>query len=208
MTVPRTLPTDDVLIVRKGKGKGKAEGDSGKTPPATVPVPQGWIKGETLPLLLDRVDPSEPCAMVLGSLDDVRWAASRAATLSPHLRVVIAPHIPSGTIPMFASSGIVALTADVDTMKKLRAESALGLPEPEHVNSQEVVAVTVGSSKLDLRWRAVGPERQWTSLGTARPPSLPGSKAGSLITYLPPARPKLRRSAFFTGSREGREEVF
>ena len=176
VTVPRTLPTDDVLIVRKGKGKGKSESDGNKALPANVPTPQGWIRGETLQVLVDRTDPSEPSAMVLGTLDDVRWAASRAAALSPHLRVVIAPHIPSGTVPMFASSGIVALTADLDTLKKLRTERALGLPEPEHVNAQEVVPVTVGSLRLDLQWRAVGPERQWTAVGSARPAGAAAAK--------------------------------
>ena len=41
VTVPRTLPTDDVLIVRKGKSKGK-EADAGRGAALEPPAAHGW----------------------------------------------------------------------------------------------------------------------------------------------------------------------
>jgi aconitate hydratase len=176
ITVPRSLPTDDVLIVRKGKAKSKSEAESNRGSSQDAPARLGWQRAGTLAVVMDRVEPAEPSALVLSSLDDVRWAAARAAALSQNLRAVIAPHIPSGTIPMFAASGILALTADTESMKKLRGESALGLPDPGNSEAQGTITVTAGSSRLDLRWGAIGAERDWTASGTARSPVAPGLK--------------------------------
>lgn len=167
VTVPRTLPTDDVLILRKGKGKGKLD-DSAKVPPAAPPVPEAWKKATTLTLVPERREPGEPSALLLESLDDVRWAARHAATLAPNLRAVIAPYIPSGTVGVFAGLGILALTADQGALDKLRGQRSLGLPAPEKWDGQETITASAGSSKVDLRWAAVGPERHWTAAGTAR----------------------------------------
>jgi aconitate hydratase len=171
VTVPRSLPTDDVLILRKGKSKGKAEVESGKTAIATTPTPVGWNQADTLALVAERGTMSGPSAMLLGSLDAVRWAARNAPGLS-HLRAVIAEHIPSGIVPVFAGLGIVAFTTDAATLKKLTGEQSLGLPAPEKLNGPEVAA-SAGSSAVDLYWLAVGPERQWTLAGTARSAPVP-----------------------------------
>ena len=176
VTVPRTLPTDDVLVMRKAKGK-KAEADSGKGAADSVKATSyRWENGAaTLTVLRERTSPAEPSAMLLQSLDDVRWAARHSASLSPNLRAVIAPHIPSGTVAIFAGVGILALTADGSTMKALEGEASLGLPPPEKWDGTETIQVSAGSSKVDLRWLAIGAERHWTAAGSAH---VPAEKAG------------------------------
>ncbi len=170
VTVPRSLPTDDVLILRKGKGKGKPD-DSAKVPPAAPPDPEAWKKATTLALLPERREPGEPSALLLDSLDDVRWAARHAATLAPNLRAVIAPYIPSGTVGVFAGLGILALTGEPSTLEELRGQTSLGLPAPEKWDGQETITASAGKTKVDLRWAAVGAERKWTAAGTARSPA-------------------------------------
>lgn len=168
VTVPRTLPTDDVLIVRKGKAKGKGEGDGGKTPLSTLPPPAGWTAPATLALVKERAPSTEPSAMLLTSLDAVRWAARYAADL-PALRAIIAEHVPAGIVPQFAALGIAALTADAATLKKLGQEKSLSLPAP----SGSDVSVSAGGGKAELKWVAVGAERAWTEAGTARGSAAP-----------------------------------
>ncbi len=103
VTVPRTLPTDDVLIVRKAKGKGK-EADGAKVPAAEAPRAHGFSGATTLAVSGTRGAPTQPSALVLESLDDVRWVARRAAELSENVRAVIAPFIPTALVPLLAGS--------------------------------------------------------------------------------------------------------
>jgi len=168
VTVPRSLPTDDVLIVRKGKGKAKTEGEATKLPSMPKPLLEGWKQPSTLNVARIRTELSQPSALVVSSLDDVRWAARRAGALVPHLRAVIAPHIPSGTLPIFAGLGILALTAEARAIEQLQSQASLGLPALERGNSKDVISVSAGDATLELRWSAVGLEREWTQAGTAR----------------------------------------
>jgi aconitate hydratase len=165
VTVPRTLPTDDVLIVRKGKGKAKVESPKAdpRTPP---PPPHPWANGTTLKVVPNREELTAPSAMLLDSLDDLRWVARRAPNLSPHLRAVIAPHIPSGTVPVFAGLGILALTTDQQSIASLRKLDQLGLPPPDKWNGEGILA-EAGSRQIRLSWLAIGAERDWTTAGTA-----------------------------------------
>jgi aconitate hydratase len=177
VTVPRSLPTDDVLILRKGKGKAKGEVESTKSPLAAGSSREGWKSADTLALVNEGTLPSEPSAMLLSSLDGVRWVARNAAALGPNLRAVIAEHIPSGLVPLFAGLGIVALGADATALKKLATESTIALPSPEGIDGEQSLAATAGNGvRIDLRWLAVGAERQWTIAGSARPAPLPPTK--------------------------------
>lgn len=174
VTVPRTLPTDDVLIVRKGKAKGKGDGDGGKTPAAVIPPPSGWSAAQTLNVVAERVVPTEPSAMVLSSLDAVRWAARYAPELSPALRAVIAEFFPAGLVPLFSALGIVVLTTDAASLKRVATEKSVALPAPSPADE---VSLGVGSGTLRAQWAALGLERAWTQVGTAKSAPPPGKPA-------------------------------
>ena len=166
VTVPRTLPTDDVLIVRKAKGKGK-ESEGGKVPAPEPPRAHGFAAG-TLAISGARGAPTQPSALVLESLDDVRWVARRAAELSENVRAIIAPFIPTSLVPVFSGLGILALRAEVETLKKLRALPSLSFTEPETWDGKATISAQSGGQSIDLSLLPVGVERDWTRAGTAR----------------------------------------
>jgi aconitate hydratase len=172
VTVPRTLPTDDVLIVRKAKGKGK-ESESGKMPAAEAPRAHGFSTGATLAVSGARGAPSQPSALVLDSLDDVRWVARRAAELSENVRAVIAPFIPTSLVPVFAGLGILPLRADLEALKKLKGLPSLSLPEPETWDGTSTISAQAGNQTVDLSLLPIGVERDWTRAGTARSAPIP-----------------------------------
>lgn len=179
VTVPRSLPTDDVLILRKGKGKAKGDVENAKAAPAGPVQREGWNGDRTLALVTEATPPAEPSAIVLGSLDAVRKLAHGAAALGPNLRAVIAEYIPSGLVPLFAGLGIVALAADAQALEKLAGETSISLPSPQKVDGDSRVAATASNgARVDLEWLAVGAERGWTQAGTARsaPPPAPRNK--------------------------------
>jgi aconitate hydratase len=167
VTVPRTLPTDDVLIVRKAKGKGK-ESESGKVPAPEAPRVHGFTGGGPLAVSGIRGAPTQPSALVLESLDDVRWVARRAAELSENVRVIIAPYIPTALVPVFAGLGILALRAELDALKKLRGLPSLVLPEPESWDGKATISAQAAGLSIDLSLLPVGIERDWTRSGSAR----------------------------------------
>jgi aconitate hydratase len=167
ITVPRTLPTDDVLIVRKGKGKQK-EGESPKATAIGPAQAHGWKASTLLPVVTTRVAPREPSALVLESLDDVRWLVRRAPELSATVRAVIAPHIPSGAVPVLAGLGILALSGTPETIAKLKAEGSMRVPDPREWNGGETITTSAGATAIALQWLAIGAEREWTALGTSR----------------------------------------
>jgi aconitate hydratase len=169
VTVPRSLPTDDVLILRKGKSKGKTEVESGRPAVAAAPTRDGWRAADTLAIVDENTLLSEPSVMLLRSLDSVRWMAKSAAGLGPNLRAVIAEHIPSGIVPILAGLGIVVLGTDATSLKKLAAETTIALPSPEHLDGAKVLSAMAGNGvQIDLQWLAVGAERHWTMAGSAR----------------------------------------
>lgn len=167
VTVPRTLPTDDVLIARKAKGKGK-EADGSKLPAAEPLRNHGFSTAVTLAVSGVRGGPTQPSALVLESLDDVRWVARRAAELSEHVRAVIAPFIPTSLVPVLAGLGIVALRAELETVKKLRSQSNLLLADPQSWGTHALISAQSGGQSFDLGLLPVGVERDWTRVGTAR----------------------------------------
>ena len=169
VTVPRALPTDDVLVVRRTKSKGKEPQERLLAPEGDVQA-RAWSGGATLDLVAELRVLERPTALLLSSLDDVRWAADRAPTLVPHLRAVIAPYIPSGTVPVFAGLGIIALTGDSESLKALAKSPTLALPDPGTWDGKNPISISTGSETTLLRWVAVGAERAWTAAGTARNP--------------------------------------
>lgn len=171
ITVPRTLPTDDVLIVRRAKAKQKdAEGQRAASADFAAPV--GWKNAAELPLVHGRRTPREPSALLLESIDDVRWVARRAPELCATVRAVIASHIPSGSVPLLAGVGILALAASEESIAALKSHGSLRFPDPKEWNGKGITALA-GPTPVELVWLAVGSEREWTASGTARPAPTP-----------------------------------
>jgi aconitate hydratase len=198
VTIPRALPTDDVLILRDKKG---AEVSAKKAP--ALPVANAW-KG---PLTLDvreglaakpgvrgggdapsadaangqpvtMGEPPKPpagTAIVLTTLDEVR-ALVNGGVGTAHLRsvrAVVAPFMPSTAVAAFASEGIAAFTADAVALESVKGQKSLTLPAPSAWG--DTVAATFGKAKIDVAWAATGVERTWTHAGSARAPAK-GSK--------------------------------
>lgn len=196
MTIPRALPTDDVLIVRDRKGAGDA---NKKAAALAVAPPTPWKSGQTLDVVdgpghLPGVNgkgaaaPSpNGLAVVCTTLEEVRELAARAVDIAPSVRAILAPFIPSGAVSLFSGLGIVALGLDVASAKGLRGQRTLMLPAPGQWSDSEPTvlsttgpleaagpraATSTGSQKVSVTWLALGPERAWTSAGTSRPAAL------------------------------------
>lgn len=176
VTVPRALPTDDVLVLRDKKGEGTA---AGKSP--TLPSPASWKGALVLDLVegLPRVTPPAPkgsgLALVLRSLDEVRAVVERTIDLGS-LRAVVAPFVPSNAVAALASEGIATFELAASSIDTLKGKPSLSLPEPAAWGDR--VQAVVGEQTIEMTWLATGNERTWTHAGTARSPgSSKSSKA-------------------------------
>jgi aconitate hydratase len=169
VTVPRALPTDDVLIVRERR----SDPASAKRPiTATPQPPPGWSAGVDLELCEGLPPPgAEPkggCALLLQTLDEVRQAARRALQQGS-FKAVIAPFVPSGLVALFAGAGILALSADAATLRSLKGQATLTIGPVTPSTDGAIAVVTPNRARVDLAWLAVGAERAWTLSGTSRP---------------------------------------
>ncbi|MFO0590570.1 MAG: aconitase family protein [Polyangiaceae bacterium] len=179
VTVPRALPTDDVLILRDKKGEQNASKKAPPPPPAV-----GWRAGGSLEVV-ETVPARGPAfggkpatrpassdgeiqgaALVLGSLDQVRAATEHPGELGG-VRAVIAPFIPSAIVSALAADGIAAFSADGETHKALLGQPTITLPAGGQWGDN--VAATTPKGKVDLALLAVGAERSWLLAGTSRP---------------------------------------
>jgi aconitate hydratase len=185
VTIPRALPTDDVLVVRDRKGAL----DSGKKAASLAPTPPTpWKGSQTLdvvegPALLTNgkgttAPQGNPIAVVCSTLEEVRELAARAVELAPGVRAVLAPFIPSGSVSLFSGVGIAALRFDENGAKGLKGQRTIVLPAPAAFAEQTPTPVTLGSQKVALTWLALGPERAWAGAGTSRPPPPPPRTRG------------------------------
>ena len=169
VTVPRTLPTDDVLIVRKAKSKSK-EAESQKPTAMEAPKAHPFADAQTLAVASKRGKPAAASVLVLDSLDDVRWFARRAPELCDSVRAIVAPYIPSGIVPMLAGLGILALVSDESGITLLRSDATLALPAPSAFDAEGKATLSTSAGPVIVKWAALGSEREWTSAGTARTP--------------------------------------
>lgn len=169
VTIPRVLPTDDVLVVRDRKGTG----DAAKKPASlTAPPATPWKTAATLDLVesLAKLAPgTAPSAVLCATLDDVREVVTRAPDLASSVRAVIAPFLPSASVAVLSGLGIAALRVDPTALKALKGQKSIALPAPAQFPDGEPVQVTVGSQKVALAWVARASERTWATAGTARP---------------------------------------
>jgi aconitate hydratase len=192
VTVPRVLPTDDVLVARERRADGVKKATSPAAPaPAANGQATSWKGAETL----DLVDaatffggakkPASPgtgagLAVVCTTLDQVRYLAAHGPELASAVRAVVAPFIPSALVSLLSGAGIAALQVDAAGAKGLHDEKSLALPPPARwAGDRAATIIAVGKSKVALTWLASGIERGWAGAGTARPvpaASLGGAK--------------------------------
>ncbi len=175
VTIPRELPTDDVLVLRDRKG---AAGDPSKKANIAGVVATPWKGAQTLTLLegaqgLSSAKPAsenEALAIVCTSLEDVRVVGARAVELSSSVRAIVGSLIPSGTVALLSGLGIAALHVDAAGLKSLKGQKTLALPEPSKFGERASTSVAVGNQKVAMTWLAVGVERTWAASGTTRGP--------------------------------------
>ena len=176
VTIPRALPTDDVLVVRDRKG---AAADASKKAAITPAQPTPWKGGQTLDVvegtahLTNGKGAAEPnpngVAVVCSTLDEVRELAARASEIAPNVRAIVAPFIPSSSVALFSGLGIAALRVDAAGAKGLKGQRTIALPEASKWAEKGPTVITLGTQKVPLTWLALGSERAWTNAGTARP---------------------------------------
>jgi aconitate hydratase len=177
VTVPRALPTDDVLVARKAE-----RGDPAHTVHAargTKRAPSAsttWRTAQTLELVHGaQFDPTagRPAnghagvAVMCATLDEVREFASRASDIAPSVRAVLAPYIPSSLVALLSAAGIAAIRFEEAAVEELTGQRVIVLPGPSQWAERQATAVTVGGGKLPLTWLALGEERTWATGGSA-----------------------------------------
>lgn len=189
VTVPRALPTDDVLILRDKKGE-QTPAKKAPAPPAPAPwkgpvtlaiiehVPRSegqpgvGARGVAPPALPPVAEGIAGYALVLASLDEVRVAVEQAAELGV-VRAIVASFVPAAVVSALASEGIAAFSATDEALESLRGQKTLALPAPAQWGDK--VQVVAGSAKADLAWRAIGLERAWTHAGHLGKPAEPAA---------------------------------
>jgi aconitate hydratase len=170
VTVPRVLPTDDVLVVKERRA---AEAPATKKTPVAPPAAVPWKAAVTLDLVkgLPKVAPAgaPEIALLLTTLDDLRAFAGRAIDY-PQVRAIIGNFIPSGIAHSLAGLGIAVFSTE--EIAALESVKSLALPAPSAWG--EGVTATAGKTKVALTWTAIGNERPWMLAGTSRPAPVVG----------------------------------
>jgi aconitate hydratase len=183
VTIPRALPTDDVLILRDKKGDATTAKKT-PAPPAATPwkgpltldvqegLPRGGGKAPQNGVQLGE-EGGHAIALVLSTLDEVRGAVAGAADLAD-VRAVVASFMPSTAIAALASEGIAAFTLDAGALESIKGQKSLALPAPAQWG--DTVPAVFGKAKVEVAWAATGVERTWTHAGTARAPAKTAGK--------------------------------
>ncbi len=176
VTVPRALPTDDVLIARKaqrGEVAQSARGAKRDGVPSTAGHP--WKTEQVLVLmegaaLVDSViraegvaDGEPRVAVVCVTLDEVRDLSARAFEIAPSVGAVLAPYIPSALVALLSAAGIAAIRLDATAAKGLKGQRTIALPAPSQWLERGATPIAVGPTNLPLTWLALGAERQWAT---------------------------------------------
>jgi aconitate hydratase len=125
-----------------------------------------WSTEQTLELVdapdLTPMSNGEALAIVCHDLDDVRRLAARAAELTPVVRAVFAPFIPSTLVTIFSAAGIAAFEVDV-TAKGFKGQRTVQLPAPAAWGDKRNATLSFGTLKLPVVWSAAPRERAWVT---------------------------------------------
>ncbi len=203
VTVPRALPTDDVLIARKAlRGEPLPPTRGARRDPATH-VAHPWRAAQTLALVdgaalaeserafaspsaraqgahgSDAPNGGSRVAVVCITLDEVRGLAARAVDIAPAVGAVLAPYIPSALVALFSAAGIAAIRLDAASAKGLKGQRTIALPAPAQWPERTAATIAVGPAKVPLTWLARGPERAWATGGPTETPSSKDVRARS-----------------------------
>ena len=194
VTVPRALPTDDVLIARKAF-RGEPSSARGVRRDAPIHPGHPWRAAQTLALVEGAAlaesekasmapggrpqgahGPDSPnggsrVAVVCVTLDEVRDLAARAVEIAPAVGAVLAPYIPSALVALLSAAGIAAIRLDAASAKGLKGQRTIALPAPSQWPERAAATIAVGPTKLPLTWLARGPERAWATGGPTETPS-------------------------------------
>jgi aconitate hydratase len=168
ITVPRALPTDDVLVARKLE-RGE-RGHSGRQSRRDLPEPSDtWKIAQTLEIVegssfqVGETNGRPAIAVICTTLDEVRELSARATDIGHTVRAVLAPYIPSALVALFSAAGIAAIRLDAAAAKGLKGQRTIALPPPSQWPERQPTTITVGTTKLPLTWLALGAERAWAT---------------------------------------------
>ncbi len=174
VTVPRTLPTDDVLVVRERRSGGDASKAAKPATPA-LPSTNPWKGSESLELVelpglaAASASSTTALAVICTTVDEVRRATQVAIDGTRPVRAIVAAFVPSANVALLAGIGVIALQADAAELAGLKGKS-LHVPAPSALEAGEAVSLAgAGVAKTAFKWLAIGAERAWTAAGTARP---------------------------------------
>jgi aconitate hydratase len=194
VTVPRALPTDDVLIARKAlRGEPAQSARLVRRDPA-IHLGHPWKAAQTLALVegaalaesekaglgpgraqsahgSEAPNGGSRVAVLCVTLDEVRDLAARAVEIAPAVGAVLAPYIPSALVALLSAAGIAAIRLDAASAKGLRGQRTIALPPPSQWPERAAANIAVGPTKLPLTWLARGPERAWATGGPTETPS-------------------------------------
>lgn len=171
VTVPRVLPTDDVLVLRDKKGEAAGT----KKAPTTLPLAP-HKDALNLEIVEGLVPLSQPGGLAAKKANGDGFAAlltteeARALYERPlardGVRVVIAPFIPSQAASALAAEGVACFSTDDAGLKSLRGEKKLSLPPPGKWG--EGLAAQTGKGKVPLASLSRGVEGTWLGAGGLR----------------------------------------
>jgi aconitate hydratase len=170
VTVPRALPTDDVLVLRDKKG---TESQGTKKPSGATPA-DGYKEALNLEVLESaaipaaRAEKTEGFIWVLDSLDAVRRAGD-THLVREHVRGLVAVTLPRQVVTTLASEGIACFLVDDAGMKAIKGQKTLSLPPLTKWG--DGIALTLAKGKAILKAATRGVEAQWLVAGTSRPAS-------------------------------------
>jgi len=173
ITVPRSLPTEDVLLVRGkdarggARGKGRVDKRIDETPGSVssdsfAPPSNSQQWAESMELSVAQSDGifDGPSAFLAQSMEDVQWFVDHSGTM-PHLRVIVAKHIPSALVSVLSGLGVLALRADPGTLERLTQVKTLRVPARAAWQGG-ALSLSTDDDQFDVEWLARGVERKWT----------------------------------------------
>lgn len=187
VTVPRVLPTDDVLIFKESRRSAAAPVEAH---PRASALPARWLAPLALRVAVAR-SVGDTIVIARGVRDLVEIHEGLVLGLSSP-RAVIAAHFPSSIAASLAGYGVAALLVsdeDLASLSTLSRDTQLALPPLDQL--AQGAAVEVDGRTLTIRWVATDAERdRWTDGTVSTAPD-----AGSATSNTKASKPVRKKSA-------------